>query len=88
MLDELGSRIQHSDEPSIKMVPFFYTANKTALSIFWLLQDLDAEGLLLTRPYLLNIIILLAYFSRCIALILKLLFYIKSKCLDLSYCHL
>ncbi|KAF6032835.1 TTLL12 [Bugula neritina] len=50
VLDELGSRIQHSDEPSIKMVPFFYTANKTALSIFWLLQDLDAEDEL-TRDY-------------------------------------
>ncbi|XP_067947281.1 tubulin--tyrosine ligase-like protein 12 [Watersipora subatra] len=43
VLDEFGSRIQHSDDPSIKMVPFFYADTNTAYSVFWLLRDLREE---------------------------------------------
>ncbi|XP_019620968.1 PREDICTED: tubulin--tyrosine ligase-like protein 12 [Branchiostoma belcheri] len=40
--DEFGSRIQHSDEPTCRMVPFYYVPTKTSYTLMWLLQDLDS----------------------------------------------
>ncbi|XP_066265081.1 tubulin--tyrosine ligase-like protein 12 [Branchiostoma lanceolatum] len=39
--DEFGSRVQHSDEPTCRMVPFYYVPTKTSYTLMWLLQDLD-----------------------------------------------
>lgn len=44
VLDEFGARIQHSDEPNIKMVPFFYAVTNTAYSLLWPLRDLQHNG--------------------------------------------
>ena len=43
-MDEFGSRIQHSDEPTVRMVPFYFTPTGTAYSIFWPLTDLKEGG--------------------------------------------
>lgn len=44
ILDEFGARIQHSDEPNIKMAPFVYAVNNTTYSIFWPIKDLNCDG--------------------------------------------
>ncbi|CAL8072969.1 unnamed protein product [Calicophoron daubneyi] len=41
VLDELGSRIQHSDEPTARMVPFFYATRGVCYSVFWPTRDLE-----------------------------------------------
>lgn len=45
-MDEFGSRIQHSDEPNIRIVPFVYQTSDTmyTYSLIYLLNDLEHEG--------------------------------------------
>jgi len=40
LMDELGSRIRHSDDPSVGMAPLFYAGKGFAFSVVWLLKDL------------------------------------------------
>jgi len=44
VMDEFGSRIQHSDMPSFKMAPLMYAPQGTAYSIIWPVKDLDQGG--------------------------------------------
>ena len=44
VMDEFGSRIQHSDNPTVRTVPFMYAPTQMAYTIMWPLQDLDSEG--------------------------------------------
>jgi tubulin--tyrosine ligase-like protein 12 len=41
LMDEVGTRIQHSDTPTARVAPFFSAASGYALSVVWLLCDLD-----------------------------------------------
>ncbi|XP_051886251.1 tubulin--tyrosine ligase-like protein 12 [Pristis pectinata] len=41
VMDELGSQIQHSDEPTFQIVPFFYGLGQMAFSLLWPLRNLD-----------------------------------------------
>uniref|UniRef100_A0A8C3ADZ3 Tubulin tyrosine ligase-like family, member 12 n=1 Tax=Cyclopterus lumpus TaxID=8103 RepID=A0A8C3ADZ3_CYCLU len=50
IVDEFGSRLQHSDQPSCSMAPFFYVQGGLAYSVLWPLQDLQ-EGDEVTRDY-------------------------------------
>nr|CAB3267355.1 tubulin--tyrosine ligase-like protein 12 [Phallusia mammillata] len=50
VLDEFGSRIHHSDEPTVAVVPFFYQPKQVSFSIMWPLTDLE-YGDELTRDY-------------------------------------
>ncbi|XP_068442719.1 tubulin--tyrosine ligase-like protein 12 isoform X2 [Clinocottus analis] len=50
IVDEFGSRLQHSDQPSCSMAPFFYVQGGVAYSVLWPLQDLQ-EGDEVTRDY-------------------------------------
>ncbi|KAG7235829.1 hypothetical protein INR49_002129 [Caranx melampygus] len=43
IMDEFGSQVQHSDQPSCAMAPFFYVQGQLAYSVLWPLQDLQ-EG--------------------------------------------
>ncbi|CAL8072971.1 unnamed protein product [Calicophoron daubneyi] len=44
ILDELGSHIQHSDEPSFRMAPFFfYGKHTTCYIVLWPLRDLSYD---------------------------------------------
>lgn len=50
IMDEFGSQIQHSDEPSCGLAPFFYVPEQLAYSVLWPLHDLE-EGDDVTRDY-------------------------------------
>uniref|UniRef100_A0A8C9XEA6 Tubulin tyrosine ligase-like family, member 12 n=1 Tax=Sander lucioperca TaxID=283035 RepID=A0A8C9XEA6_SANLU len=50
IMDEFGSQVQHSDQPSCGMAPFFYIPGMLAYSVLWPLQDLQ-EGDEVTRDY-------------------------------------
>uniref|UniRef100_A0A4W6ESQ3 Tubulin tyrosine ligase-like family, member 12 n=1 Tax=Lates calcarifer TaxID=8187 RepID=A0A4W6ESQ3_LATCA len=50
IMDEFGSQVQHSDQPSCAMAPFFYLHGQLAYSVLWPLQDLQ-EGDEVTRDY-------------------------------------
>ncbi|XP_070848074.1 tubulin--tyrosine ligase-like protein 12 [Chaetodon trifascialis] len=50
IMDEFGSQVQHSDQPSCGMAPFFYVQGQLAYSVLWPLQDLQ-EGDEVTRDY-------------------------------------
>nr|XP_002120682.1 tubulin--tyrosine ligase-like protein 12 [Ciona intestinalis] len=41
LMDEFGSRIRHSDEPTVKIVPFHYQPTGTTYSLMWLTQDME-----------------------------------------------
>ncbi|GCB68565.1 hypothetical protein scyTo_0000909 [Scyliorhinus torazame] len=41
VMDEFGSQIQHSDEPTFRTSPFFYGPGHTAFNLLWPLRDLD-----------------------------------------------
>ncbi len=43
-MDEFGSRIQHSDEPSVQMVPFFYIPAGISFSLMWPTKKLKEGG--------------------------------------------
>lgn len=40
VMDEFGSQIRHSDEPTFQVVPFFYGPAQVAFSLLWPLRDL------------------------------------------------
>ncbi len=44
VMDEFGSQVQHSDQPSCAMAPFFYIQGQLAYSVLWPLQDLREGG--------------------------------------------
>ncbi|XP_064417854.1 tubulin--tyrosine ligase-like protein 12 isoform X1 [Latimeria chalumnae] len=50
IMDEFGSQIQHSDEPTFHTAPFFYMPSQTAFTILWPLRDLE-NGEEVTRDY-------------------------------------
>ncbi|KAF7693804.1 hypothetical protein HF521_007557 [Silurus meridionalis] len=50
IMDEFGSRVQHSSQPSCCMAPLFYAAQQMAYSILWPLQNLE-NGDEVTRDY-------------------------------------
>ncbi|XP_018603634.1 tubulin--tyrosine ligase-like protein 12 [Scleropages formosus] len=50
IMDEFGSQIQHSSQPTCCMAPFFFAPHQIAYSILWPLQDLGA-GDEVTRDY-------------------------------------
>ncbi|CAF94125.1 unnamed protein product, partial [Tetraodon nigroviridis] len=50
IMDEFGSKVQHSDQPSCGVAPFFYVQKQLAYSLLWPLQDLQ-EGDEATRDY-------------------------------------
>ena len=53
-MDELGSRIVHSDEPTFRCVPFYYMGQGIAYSLLFPVKDLDAEDEV-SRDYIENI---------------------------------
>lgn len=54
IMDEFGSRIQHSDMPTFRMAPFMYGPQQIAYSIIWPVMDLE-NGEEVTRDYVPNI---------------------------------
>ncbi|KAM9468177.1 tubulin--tyrosine ligase-like protein 12 isoform 1-T1 [Clarias gariepinus] len=50
IMDEFGSRVQHSSQPSCCMAPLFYAPQQIAYSVLWPLQDLE-NGDEVTRDY-------------------------------------
>lgn len=44
IMDEFGSRVQHSSQPSCCMAPLFYAPQQIAYSVLWPLQDLESGG--------------------------------------------
>ncbi|XP_006633164.2 tubulin--tyrosine ligase-like protein 12 [Lepisosteus oculatus] len=50
IVDEFGSQVQHSDEPTCCMAPFFHMPEQVAYTVLWPLQDLD-NGDEVTRDY-------------------------------------
>lgn len=44
VMDEFGSRIPHSDNPSIAMTSFLYVPRQLAYCVFWTLRDLKFGG--------------------------------------------
>ena len=44
IMDEFGSRIQHSDTPSVAMTPFFYVTKQLAFSLLWPVAELEFGG--------------------------------------------
>lgn len=43
-MDEFGSRIQHSDQPSFATAPLFYMPQQIAYTVLWPLRDLETGG--------------------------------------------
>ncbi|XP_017296191.1 tubulin--tyrosine ligase-like protein 12 isoform X2 [Kryptolebias marmoratus] len=50
IMDEFGSQVQHSNQPSCCMVPFFYIPGQLAYTLLWPQQDLT-KGDEVTRDY-------------------------------------
>ncbi|KAK7878906.1 hypothetical protein WMY93_030840 [Mugilogobius chulae] len=50
IMDEFGSRVQHSDSPSCGMAPFFFLPEQLAISVLWPLRNLQ-EGDEVTRDF-------------------------------------
>ena len=44
-MDEFGSRIQHSDTPNVRLVPFCYVPTQTAFTVMWPISDIEDGGL-------------------------------------------
>ncbi|KAF7237647.1 Tubulin--tyrosine ligase-like protein 12 [Varanus komodoensis] len=44
IMDEFGSRIQHSDEPTFATAPLFYMPQQIAYTVLWPLRDLETGG--------------------------------------------
>ena len=41
---ELGCRIQHSDTPTVRTVPFYYVPTQATYTVLWPLKDLTVGG--------------------------------------------
>ncbi|XP_048010622.1 tubulin--tyrosine ligase-like protein 12 isoform X2 [Megalobrama amblycephala] len=50
IMDEFGSRVQHSSQPTCCMAPLFYSPQQIAYSVLWPLQDLE-NGDEVTRDF-------------------------------------
>uniref|UniRef100_A0A3Q3W5A8 Tubulin--tyrosine ligase-like protein 12 SET-like domain-containing protein n=1 Tax=Mola mola TaxID=94237 RepID=A0A3Q3W5A8_MOLML len=50
IMDEFGSQVPHSQQPSCGMAPFYYIQGQLAYSVLWPLQDLQ-EGDEVTQDY-------------------------------------
>ncbi|XP_066490184.1 tubulin--tyrosine ligase-like protein 12 [Tiliqua scincoides] len=50
IMDEFGSRIQHSDEPTFATAPLFYVPQQIAYTVLWPLRDLE-NGEEVTRDF-------------------------------------
>ena len=44
IMDEFGSRIQHSDTPSFRLVPFYYVPAQISFTIMWPMTTLEDGG--------------------------------------------
>ncbi len=44
IMDEFGSSIRHSDEPTVSCAPFYYLPSQTMYSIIWPLKNLECGG--------------------------------------------
>lgn len=44
VMDEFGSRIQHSDDPNFRVVPFFFGPSQMSFSIMWPLRNVGSGG--------------------------------------------
>ncbi|OWF47118.1 tubulin--tyrosine ligase-like protein 12 [Mizuhopecten yessoensis] len=53
VMDEFGSRIQHSESSNCRTVPFFWTTTKMAYTLMWLTEDVE-NGDEITRDYIEN----------------------------------
>ena len=40
IMDELGSRIRHSDNPNLNIVPFFFSERAASYSLAWPIHDI------------------------------------------------
>ena len=47
VMDEFGSCIMHSDDPSFAIAVIYYTPLKVTFSVLWPLKDMDYGGLLI-----------------------------------------
>jgi len=45
-MDEFGSRIQHSDTPNVRLVPFCYVPTQAAFTIMWPLSNIEEGGVM------------------------------------------
>ena len=45
IMDEFGSRIQHSDEPSCIMALFYYIPTNISFTVMWPAIDLEYGGM-------------------------------------------
>ena len=52
VLDEFGSSIQHSCQPSFAMVPFYYVPKREAYSVIWPLRDIGYGGIAMVVTYI------------------------------------
>ncbi|GFO03608.1 tubulin--tyrosine ligase-like protein 12, partial [Plakobranchus ocellatus] len=50
IMDEFGSRIQHSDDPNFRVVPFFYVATGIGYSLMWPIKEVQPDEEV-TRDY-------------------------------------
>ncbi|XP_072256407.1 tubulin--tyrosine ligase-like protein 12 [Pyxicephalus adspersus] len=50
IMDEFGSRIQHSEEPTVGTAPFYYIPHQLAYTLLWPLQDIS-NGEEVSRDY-------------------------------------
>ncbi|XP_061193529.1 tubulin--tyrosine ligase-like protein 12 [Saccostrea echinata] len=54
IMDEFGSRVQHSDSPTVKMCPFYFAPLQISFTLMWPLKDLE-ENEEVTRDYTPNV---------------------------------
>lgn len=47
VMDEVGSRVNHSDEPTFRFQPFFFMHTDTTFTIIYPLEDVENGGRLL-----------------------------------------
>ena len=51
IMDEFGSRIQHSSTPSFRTVPFYYAPLQISFTLLWPVQDLEEGGINFIEKY-------------------------------------
>ncbi|CAI5735754.1 unnamed protein product [Hyaloperonospora brassicae] len=50
VMDEVGSAIEHSDDPNVRMAPFYYGASHCAFTLVWTVRTIEG-GDFLSRDY-------------------------------------